>query len=647
VRTRKSRCLDSPMEDESQVFKPHDRSVSRGTHPVLSRPVCPVPEPDRLATRTPAPLGDVADDDERPIPPQASRLDTALLQLAAAHAEQVRELQQSFEAAVQRLEAEARQSQARPSPEALHPALTESRQEAGPPPAESGPETRQPEAGETGVEGVDTGNSKTASKAKVRMSTAISRVLKGPQEGKQQTSQTLRLRKQLNQKTFAADHYTGDEDPEREPAWFDRQRLVLVVTHPLFDALTALVILLNAASIGVETQYAAMDVALPAGVELVSQLCTAYFIVELTLRIGAHQASWFTDLDMRLWNFFDLVLVAMSLLDIVVVRAMGAGANGFDTVKMLKTLRIIRVFRVFRFFRQLTQLALMITDSIRSLIWALVLLAIIIYVFAIFLTANVSSWLLPFLGNPGADWQEVAAGHEDAHIRVLESAYGSLPQTIYTLVLAVLGGRSWHEVCTPLMQVGWFPVSLLLVYVAFVVLAVLNVVTGVFVDNAFRCAEKQRSLAIQKEMERQEQFVQQIRDFFRAMDQDDSGDVTPEELAEMLKDPTLSAYFRVLGFEIDDAARFINLLDKDKDGAISMEEFLRGCLQYRGVATAVDMHQCLRLVRQTQRALLDLRSSFDGKPSSPRSPDASPRYMLGTPRSETAMSLRTTIMTNA
>lgn len=129
------------------------------------------------------------------------------------------------------------------------------------------------------------------------------------------------------------------------------------------------------------------------------------------------------------------------------------------------------------------------------------------------------------------------------------------------------------------------------------------------------------------------------------MDQDDSGDVTPEELAEMLKDPTLSAYFRVLGFEIDDAARFINLLDKDKDGAISMEEFLRGCLQYRGVATAVDMHQCLRLVRQTQRALLELRSSFDGKPSS-RSPE-SPRYMLGTPRSETAMSLRTTIMTNA
>ncbi|CAE6911722.1 SCN10A [Symbiodinium natans] len=498
------------------------------------------------------------------------------------------------------------------------------------------------------------------------MSTAISRVLKGPQHPSQAKvkSQTLRLRKQLNQDGQLGSIGSASSVLLRTqragcfPA--DMRR----VTHPLFDALTALVIVLNAASIGAETQYAAWDLTLPTGP---STALSAYMAdmsgtvnpQELTLRIGAHrarlqagsigvehglrglldrvhetahgQASWFLDPDMRLWNFFDLVLVAMSLIDFVVVRFMGAGAGGFDTVKMLKTLRIIRVFRVFRFFRQLTQLALMITDSIKSLIWALVLLAIIIYVFAIFLTANVSSWLLPFLGNPGADWQEIAAEHQDAYIRVLESAYGSLPNTIYTLVLAVLGGRSWHEVCTPLMKVGWFPVSLLLVYVAFVVLAVLNVVTGVFVDNAFRCAEKQRSLAIQKEMDRQEQFVQQIRDFFAAMDQDDSGDVTPEELAEMLKDPTLSAYFRVLGFEIDDAARFITLLDKDKDGAISVEEFLRGCLKYRGSATAVDMHQCLRLVRQTQRSLVELRSSFYGKPlSQPQSPDASVRYLLGT-----------------
>jgi len=610
----------------------------------MSRPVSPVPDPERLASRGPAPLGDV-DDDRQSQLQDMSRLDAELLQLAATHASEVRQLQQKFEAAVQQLEVTC----FRPRPTALDTEeldkgsprfgtgadrsseRTEAADEVGPVPDHPVP------VSPSQATGITLSKSRSASK-KMRMSTAISRVLKGPQHPTQQkqnkkggkpNTEALRLRRRLNQKTFAADHYAndGDED-ERQPSWFDRQRLVSVVTHPIFDALTALVILLNAATIGAETQYSAMDVALPSSLELVSQLCTFYFVIELLLRIGAHQVSWFFDMDMRLWNFFDLILVALSVIDFMVVRLLNDdAAAGFDTVKMLKTLRIIRVFRVFRFFRQLTQLALMITDSIKSLIWALVLLAIIIYVFAIFLTANVSSWILPFLGNPGEDWQLVAAEHDDFNIRVLESAYGSLPQTIYTLVLAVLGGRSWHEVCTPLMKVGWFPVMLLLVYVAFVVLAVLNVVTGVFVDNAFRCAEKQRSLAIQKEMDRQEQFIQQIRDFFAAMDQDDSGDVTPDELAEMLKDPTLSAYFRVLGFEIDDANRFIDLLDKDEDGAISVDEFLRGCLKFRGGAAAVDMHQCLRLVRQLQRTVTEMKTG--------------PFKTLGTPMSAaTVMSLR-------
>eukprot|EP00913_Durusdinium_trenchii_P023244 g21822.t1 len=163
----------------------------------------------------------------------------------------------------------------------------------------------------------------------------------------------------------------------------------------------------------------------------------------------------------------------MSLIDFMIFRVLQNGA-GFTEVKLLKTLRIMRVFRVFRFFRQLTQLALMITDSIRSLIWALVLLAIIIYAFAIFLTANVSSWLHLHLGSPGSEWPTLAAEHSDADIRILEFAYGSLPQTVYTLVQAVLGGRSWHEVCTPLFKVGWLPVMLLFIYVSFVILAVLN-----------------------------------------------------------------------------------------------------------------------------------------------------------------------------
>eukprot|EP00913_Durusdinium_trenchii_P032257 g30202.t1 len=103
--------------------------------------------------------------------------------------------------------------------------------------------------------------------------------------------------------------------------------------------------------------------------------------------------------------------------------------------------------------------------------------------------------------------------------------------------------------------------------------------------------------------------------------EDGSGDVTAEELGEMLDDPALSAYFRVLGFDIDDARRFILLLDTDANGSISVSEFLRGCLRYRGVATGVDMHTCLRVVRRDDGNYELLKEKFGDLEDDPALPE--------------------------
>lgn len=580
----------------AEIFQPHPRSVSRTTD--LSQPIAPVDRSPKFPEKS-----------------QENALEVALLELAAKHVSESQELQRKLEASIQELEAkhflvvhyvsEVPEESSSERVKAVEPEEPEKQnvpQGGGTRPrmssADSNKQSTRLNALTRLLQGVPVEH-QTSTEAPPKSSVTSS------SKRSQRTPETLRLKRRLK-KMISADHYGSL--PEDARSWYQSFSLLALVTHPIFDAWTAMVILVNAATIGAETQYGAMGSDLPSSLETVSQVCSFYFLLELLLRIGAHKANWFADPDMRLWNLFDLLLVVMSLIDFMVFRLLQNGA-GFTEVKLLKTLRIMRVFRVFRFFRQLTQLALMITDSIRSLIWALVLLAIIIYAFAIFLTANVSDWLHVELGSPGTDWPSVAADHPDLDIRILESAYGSLPQTVYTLVQAVLGGRSWHEVCTPLFKVGWLPVMLLFIYVSFVILAVLNVVTGVFVDNAFRCAEKQRSLAIQKEMDKKEQWVQEIKDFFSAMDQDGSGDVTPDELGEMLDDPALSAYFRVLGFDIDDARRFIQLLDTDSNERISIDEFLRGCLRYRGLATGVDMHTCLRMVRRTEKAINDLRAA--------------------------------------
>jgi len=421
---------------------------------------------------------------------------------------------------------------------------------------------------------------------------------------------THMMRAQTKRQEFR-DHVLGADmsaalNPCNEP-----KSLRCMVSHPIFDALAAIMIVMNAATIGVETQCAARREEVPRAVEILGIVLAVFFCCELVLRIAVHQKQWFVNPDMRLWNYFDALLVIMSLADLITLYGFAnSGSSALDEIKMLKTLRIIRVFRVFRFFRQLTQLALMIGDSVRSLVWAMVLLGVIIYVFAIVITAQATSYVQSLVETDSPDWFDAADSSRDVTVSALNLAFGTLSRTVYTLFQTVLGGVSWGEVTTPLLKVGVLPFVLLLGYISFVVLAVLNVVTGVFVDNAFRSAEKQRELAIQKEIERKEQYVDQIKEFFQALDQDGSGDVTTAELAEMLADPTLSAYFRVLGFDIEDATRFVDLLDADESGSLGVEEFLEGCLRLRGRAQAVDVHHIIQMVKTLQRSFIELRSDL-------------------------------------
>lgn len=130
-----------------------------------------------------------------------------------------------------------------------------------------------------------------------------------------------------------------------------------VVSHPLFDTLAAMMIILSAVLMGLEVQLKVSSLAEDATVIALSNICAGYFIIELILRMAAMRMAFFTDEQARLWNLFDFALVFLSFLDFF------AGADSSDAMsafKTLKMLRVFRVFRVFRFWRHLWNFALMI-----------------------------------------------------------------------------------------------------------------------------------------------------------------------------------------------------------------------------------------------------------------------------------------------
>lgn len=371
--------------------------------------------------------------------------------------------------------------------------------------------------------------------------------------------------------------------------------LLAIVTHQYFNVAVACLIIFNSFFICIEVEWMSTHAIVPWWIEIVSYACSAFFGCELVVRIIALRTDFLADKSTRLWNIFDTVLVMTSVCEPIVNAALNDKQNlsMLASMKILKMLRVIRVFRVLRFLRQLMKIVLMIIDSFKSLVWAIALNAFITYVFCISLTMRSVDWLKLQVDMSSPDWLSDLRNSNDATVIAINTHYANLSTTLYTLTLTVMGGISWHEVCDPLMSIDWLSAALLLTYILFMMLAVLNIITAVFVDSAYRSAERQRDLKIKEEIDRQDEYMDQIREFFEALDEDSSGEVSPEELKDLLTDSTLNAYFRVLGFDIDDASRFIKLLDKDRSGSVSVNEFLDGCMRFKGPAQGVDVHTIL------------------------------------------------------
>jgi voltage-gated sodium channel len=356
--------------------------------------------------------------------------------------------------------------------------------------------------------------------------------------------------------------------------------LTYVVVNPSFDLLCAFMIILNSALIGYEIDWRTMSDSEPPHTDIINYVCAAFFFFELVLRMLVETPrGFFLMSENRSWNTFDFALVAMSFVDILLTDIVsGSVSQGLRTLKML---RIIRVCRVFRFFAELSQLAMMIVDSIKSLCWALIMLFIVIYVFAILFT------------HAASDHVRMVSGGPDARQDKIVQHFGSLGTTIYTLFHSMLNGISWYVLTDALMHLHPTMFVLYLFYIAFTMLAVLNIITGVFVDNAVEAARTQREFLVQKEMELKEKWCEEMRNLFLEMDEDCSGAVSLREVAEFFKDERVWSYFQALGIEAHDAERLFSLLDEDGSGDISVDEFLSGCLRLKGSARSIDVYALL------------------------------------------------------
>eukprot|EP00811_Abedinium_folium_P021440 NODE_3055_length_2099_cov_14.654665.p1 GENE.NODE_3055_length_2099_cov_14.654665~~NODE_3055_length_2099_cov_14.654665.p1 ORF type:complete len:572 (+),score=73.48 NODE_3055_length_2099_cov_14.654665:144-1859(+) len=381
-----------------------------------------------------------------------------------------------------------------------------------------------------------------------------------------------------------------------------------VATHPLFEKGVALVIFLNALVLGIKTDLAVnnLDRDDPEGFEHANTAFTIVFIIELIIR-AVHENTQFIRLvnPMVWWNLFDLLIVLTSVVEDLMNRTVGAGSGDTSGIRLLRIFRLVRVLRLLRVLRVFQPLRCMVhalINSLGSLVWCLGLQVLVSYIFGMLIL----QLLIGSLASGAA-----ASSMSSENFVIVREKFGSLSVTMITLLKCIIGGLDWGYVIDALFDSHPLTAAIFLFYVVFCILCMLNIVTGVFVENSHRLMQQDAEYMIVEELQHRDAWVCSLTKVL-LKGSDGEGSFNCEQFQTYVDDPTIQAYFRRIGLnvEADSAKALFEIADHDQRGVITVAEFVDGCTLVAGGARQVDVASLAKAMKKLSTLVTELNDRF-------------------------------------
>jgi voltage-gated sodium channel len=223
-----------------------------------------------------------------------------------------------------------------------------------------------------------------------------------------------------------------------------QQGVATLVEHHYFTGFITVLILINAVTLGLETDR---DVMASIGPELhaFDTLILLIFTVELVLKFYAYRMSFFKSG----WNWFDLIIVGIAWIP----------ASG--NLSVMRALRVLRVLRLISVVPQMRRVISAIGHSIPGMISVVGVLGLIFYVSSVLAT-------------------RLFGTHPDPN---MQEWFGSISASAYTL-FQIMTLESWSMgVVRPTMELFPWAWSFFLPFIIITSFAVLNFFIGIIVDS--------------------------------------------------------------------------------------------------------------------------------------------------------------------
>lgn len=353
------------------------------------------------------------------------------------------------------------------------------------------------------------------------------------------------------------------------------------------DTIFGIIILMNAMFIGIDLEVTDPNASgVNWGLWTCETLFLIVFLLELFLRARAEMPK-----PMRFfmsgWGAFDTTVTVLGCVDTWIFTPMaGSGENplaSFTVLRVFRLLRLVRLVRVLRAFSQLVVLIQTLADSIKAVAWMSLLLGMVLY------TGSVVCVLL--LGQP--------YGESDEDV---DYFFGTLPRALFAH-FCIVTVEGWPDIASASMKYssGWS-----LYWIFMIVLTnfcLVNLMVGVIVERIMNNAKAQET-HLSSFMADLEQFRSTLRTLFEAADVDRSGDITRDEIRQLLSKNETNKIMGAFGVNLDVATPILHsIMEIDGDGPTSFEEFYDACVRLSGSRNDVHSLYVQNDVRSSHREM--------------------------------------------
>jgi len=334
---------------------------------------------------------------------------------------------------------------------------------------------------------------------------------------------------------------------------------------------------------------------------LIDSLMNTVFLLEILARMMALQQQFFFGEGWK-WNLFDFSMVVVSTIELAYLYASGNSFKYAAALRLLRVVRSLRLLRLLQFLPMMEDLQLMVLafySSSFALIAAMILLLGVILMFAIIFDNAVAS----YIEDSPADYGQIDS---------LKTFFGSLSITLLTLFMAMSGGIDWWDVVKLLLEINVAYCLIFVVFVCLTVIAALNIITGVFVNEGLAMARMDHDLRYQADLRESRAMAARLHNLFQTIVKHSHQSISMEEMKRALQREDVSTLFSVLGIEITDAAAFFDLLDQDHSGFVEIDEFVVVCLRLRGRSGMINMEISIQEISgHTKKIVSLMRSSLE------------------------------------